>query len=305
MPGAAGNSPRVSLRKYGALALGAVLAGSIGLAVTEPAVAAAEAAARGAYLFRAAGCAGCHTDPKRKHEPLAGGPALSTPFGTFYAPNITPDPEHGIGRWSDADFLRALRQGRAPDGRHYYPAFPYTSYSGMTERDTLDLKAYVFSLAPAARPSRPHEIAFPFNFRVLLGLWKTLFFAPRPFAPEPDRDAQWNRGAYLVEHLGHCGECHTARNVLGAMDAARKLVGSPKGPDGKRVPNITPDPKDGIGRWQVLDITYYLKTGFLPDGDVADGAMSEVIEQGTAHLSDSDRTAIAIYLLSLPAVPGR
>jgi mono/diheme cytochrome c family protein len=310
MPGAKGESPKTSLRNRGALALGILLAGWIGPAVTGLGVAAAETAAsaeavaRGAYLFRAAGCAGCHSDPKRKHEPLAGGPALKTPFGTFYAPNITPDPEHGIGRWSDADFLRALRQGLAPDGRHYYPVFPYTSYSGMTERDALDLKAYIFSLAPVARPNRPHEVSFPFNFRDLLGLWKALFFAPRPFAPDPGREAGWNRGAYLVEHLGHCGECHTARNVLGAKDETRKLAGNPNGPDGKKVPNITPDPKDGIGRWRESDVGYYLKTGFLPDGDVADGAMSDVIEQVTAHLSDADRTAIAAYLLSLPAIPG-
>jgi mono/diheme cytochrome c family protein len=271
--------------------------------VAGPGVA-AESVARGAYLFRAAGCAPCHTDPKRKREPLAGGPALQTPFGTFYGPNITPDPEHGIGRWSDADFLRALRQGLAPDGSHYYPVFPYTSYAGMTDRDALDLKAYLLTRAPVARPDRAHEVAFPFNFRFLLGPWKALFFEPRPFVPDPVRPAAWNRGAYLVEHLGHCGECHTPRNWLGAKDGARKLAGNPKGPDGKKVPNITPEPKDGLGTWRAGDITFYLKTGFRPDAEAAAGAMSEVIEQGTSHLSDADRAGIAVYLLSLPPVPG-
>ncbi|MCH6587075.1 MAG: cytochrome c [Proteobacteria bacterium] len=321
MPGANGPAKALS-RARRALALGIALAGLIGLVLTglvvtgpgaasgaergadAEALARGAAVARGAYVFRAAGCTGCHTDPKRKHEPLAGGPALETPFGTFYGPNISPDPEHGIGRWSDADFLRALREGLAPDGRHYYPVFPYPSYSGMTERDALDLKAYIFSLAPVARPNRPHEVSFPFEFRFLLGAWKALYFAPRRFAPDPARDAQWNRGAYLVEHLGHCGECHTPRDFLGAKDEDRKLAGNPKGPDGKKVPNITPDPEDGIGRWRAGDLTYYLKTGFRPpDGDVAGGAMSGVIEDATAHLSDADRAAIAAYLSSLSPIP--
>ncbi len=259
--------------------------------------------ARGAYLTAAAGCASCHSDPKRKDQPFAGGAALNTPFGSFYAPNITPDPEHGIGRWSGAEFLGALRRGQAPDGGHYYPVFPYASYAGMSERDALDIKAYLFSLNPVARPNRPQEVSFPFNFRFLLGLWKALYFEPRPFAADLGRSAAWNRGGYLVRHLGHCGECHTARNWLGAMDAARGLAGNLKGPDGKKVPNITPHPKDGIGGWSAGDLVYFLKTGFLPDGDFAGGAMVEVIESTTSQLTDADRKAIAVYLLSLPPRP--
>lgn len=259
---------------------------------------------RGAYLTAAAGCAACHSDPKRKDEPFAGGAALKTPFGTFYAPNITPDPEHGIGGWSDAEFLGALRRGRSPDGGHYYPVFPYTSYAGMSERDALDIKAYLSSLTPVARPRRPHEVSFPFNFRFLLGPWKWLFFEPRPFAADLDRTAAWNRGAYLVRHLGHCGECHTARNWLGATDAEQGLAGTLDGPGGKKVPNITPHPKDGIGGWSAGDLAYYLKTGFLPDGDFAGGAMVEVIESTTSRLTDADRAAIVVYLLSQPARPG-
>ena len=146
---------------------------------------------------------------------LAGGAALLTPFGTFYGPNITPDPDHGIARWSDADFIRAMREGTAPDGRHYYPAFPYTSFTLMTDEDLLALKAYIFTLPPAAVPSRPHDLSFPFGFRGLMWTWKLLYLAPGPFVPDPARDADWNRGAYLVEGVGHCGECHTPRGFLG------------------------------------------------------------------------------------------
>ncbi len=259
---------------------------------------------RGAYLTAAAGCAACHSDPKHKAQPFAGGAALKTPFGSFYAPNITPDPEHGIGRWSDAQFLAALKQGRAPDGGHYYPAFPYTSYAGMSERDALDIKAYLATLAPMTRPSRLQQVSFPFNLRFLLGVWKALFFEPRPFAAELARGAAWNRGAYLVRHLGHCGECHTTRNLLGARDAARELAGNLNGPDGKKVPNITPHSKDGLGEWRAGDIAYYLKTGFLPDGDFAGGAMVEVIESTTSRLTDADRAAVSVYLMSLPPRPG-
>ncbi len=263
-----------------------------------------DAISRGAYVFRAAGCQACHSDPKRKDEPLAGGRALETPFGTFYSPNITPDREFGIGAWSDADFLRALRQGKAPDGRSYYPVFPYTAYAGMREGDILDLKAYLFAQPPIARADRAHEISFPLGFRFMAGLWKLLFFDPAPFAPDPNKDARWNRGAYLVRHLGHCRECHNQRNLFGALRDEPELAGNPKGPDGKKVPNITPHPKDGIGRWSDSDIAYFLKTGFRPDGDFAGGLMVEVIEQSTGHLSDGDRAAIVTYLRALPPVPG-
>ncbi len=259
---------------------------------------------RGAYVFRAAGCLACHTDFKNKGAALAGGRALPTPFGIFYSPNITPDPSHGIGAWSDADFVRALRTGVAPDGRHYYPAFPYPAYTGMSERDILDLKAYLFSRPPVATPNKQHDLSFPFRFRVLLWPWKFLFFEAGRRVEDPARDAQWNRGAYLVAHLGHCAECHSPRNILGGIDRDRHLAGNPSGPDGKKVPNITPDPNGGIGDWRESDITFLLKSGFLPDGDFVGGAMTEVVEEGSSHLSDEDRAAIAVYLLSLPPVAG-
>ncbi len=260
--------------------------------------------ARGEYVMRAAGCLACHTDVKNKGAPLVGGRALHTPFGTFYTPNITPDREYGIGAWSDQDFLAALGQGVAPDGRHYYPAFPYPSYTGMSEGDMRDLKAYLFSRPPVAAPNRAHELSFPFGFRTALWPWKFLFFEPGRRVEDAAKDAQWNRGAYLVEHLGHCGECHTPRNSLGGIERERRLAGNPSGPDGKKVPNITPHPESGIGKWRDSDLTYFLKTGFLPDGDFAGGAMTEVIEESSSHLSDEDRAAIAVYLRSLPPLAG-
>jgi mono/diheme cytochrome c family protein len=265
---------------------------------------AGEAVARGAYVFHAAGCTACHTDKKNKGQSLAGGRALVTPFGTFYTPNITPDRDTGIGNWSVADLARALHEGRSPAGENYYPAFPYTSYTGMIDQDVGDLWAYLMAQPPVSQVNRPHEIPLPFRFRALLGVWKGLFFSAGRFAPDPGRAAAWNRGAYLVEVLGHCGECHTPRGVLGEMDQDRRLTGTAKGPDGKKVPNITPHPKDGIGKWTESDITYFLKTGFFPDGDFAGGVMVEVIEDGTSFLDDSDRSAIATYLRDLPPIAG-
>lgn len=283
----------------------ALIVAGLLLVAGQPAFAAAdpEAIARGGYIFRAAGCYACHTDAKHKGAPLAGGRALVTPFGTFYTPNITPDPDQGIGGWSDQDFIQALRQGIAPDGRHYYPAFPYPSYSGMTDRDILDLKAYLLAQEPVVQANQAHVLSFFFSFRQPIALWKALFFDPVPFQPDPGKSQAWNRGAYLVRHLGHCGECHTPRNILGAKNADRSLGGNPVGPDGKKVPNITAHQKSGIGAWRDSDVAYFLKTGFLPDGDVAGGAMTEVIEESTSHLTDADRAAIVMYLKTLPPLP--
>ena len=265
---------------------------------------AAEAVVRGGYVFRAAGCLSCHTDRKNKGQPLAGGRALPTPFGTFYSPNITPDEETGIGGWTTEDLAQAVREGLAPDGSHYYPSFPYTSYTGMADRDVADLWAFLMAQAPVVRKNTPHELHLPFRFRPVLGIWKALFFESGRLADDPAKDAVWNRGAYLVESLGHCRECHTPRNVLGGADNSRRLAGTAKGPQGKKVPNITPHPKDGIGDWRESDIVFYLKTGFLPDGDVAGGVMGEVIDDGTSHLNDADLAAIAAYLRDLPPLPG-
>lgn len=265
-------------------------------ALSDPAV------ERGAYVFRAAGCLACHTDSKGGGEPLAGGLALDTPFGTFYSPNITPHPQAGIGAWSEADFIRALRHGTSPEGDPYYPAFPYTSYSGMTDRDMRDLFAYLMAQPATARANRPHELDFPYNLRFTLGMWQGLFFEAGAFQPVAGRDEAWNRGAYLVRHLGHCGECHTPRGFLGQFDSERELAGNPDGPEGGKVPNLTPGP-GGLGDWSESDIAYALKTGITPDGDFLGDSMGEVIDNGTSHLSDEDLAAIAIYLKGLAAHP--
>lgn len=253
----------------------------------------------GRQVFLASGCEACHTAVEDGALPLAGGHVLDTPFGVFHSPNITPDPEHGIGRWSLGDFDRALRRGRAPDGSAYYPAFPYTSYALMTDRDVRDLYAYLMSLEPVAEPSRPHELRWPFNMRVLNRGWQMAFFEPGAWRDRPGYDAEWNRGAYLAQAQAHCGECHTRRGLGGAVDSARPFAGSPVGPGGDPVPNITTDDEAGIGRWSVEDITYYLQTGALPDGDYAGGAMAEVIDNGLTHLPEEDLRAIAVYLKTL------
>lgn len=257
---------------------------------------------RGAYLFRAGGCASCHTDAKGGGAPLAGGRPLATPFGTFYSPNITPDPEHGIGGWSVEDLVRALKEGVAPDGSHYFPVFPFTSYAGMTEADARDLAAYLLAQPPVATADKPHEIAFPFNQRWLQSGWKLLFFDEATFVPDPAQSEDWNRGAYLVRHLGHCGECHSPRTVLGAVDGSRALAGNPEGPDGDKVPNITPSP-EGIGDWSEEEIVELLESGFDPDFDVVGGLMGEVVNESTSHLTEADRRAIAVYLKSLTPLP--
>jgi mono/diheme cytochrome c family protein len=266
-----------------------------------------DAVARGMYVFQAAGCFACHTDVKGKGPMLAGGRALETPFGTFFGPNITPDREHGIGGWTLADFTRALREGVAPDGRSYYPAFPYTSFTGMTDADIADLWAYLSSIAPVPRVNDAHSLKFPFGWRWLNGIWKVLYFVPQPFEPgEPpvgtSDPESWRRGAYLVSAVGHCGECHSPRGALGAMRRDHLLGGNPSGPDGKPVPNITPHAKRGIGEWSAGDIATYLGIGMDPEGDFAGGAMADVIEHTTGKLTPEDRTAIAAYLRSLPPV---
>jgi mono/diheme cytochrome c family protein len=261
-----------------------------------------DAVARGAYLADAAGCDNCHTDRAHGGQPYAGGLALGTPFGTFYSPNITPDPETGIGRWTDAQFLLALREGLRPDGANYFPVFPYPSFTGITDDDALAIKAYLFSQPAVRQANRPHDVPFPASWRFLQTGWKLLFFTPGPFRPAPGRSALQNRGAYLVIALAHCGECHTPRNFLGAPDSDGFLSGTPNGPDGKKVPNITQDKETGIGNWSDEDILNLLKVGMTPDFDFVGGAMSEVVKD-TARLNDEDRRAIAAYLQTVPSKP--
>ncbi len=261
---------------------------------------------RGAVLFAAGGCANCHTDTKAKGPLLGGGAAIKTPFGTFYPPNISSDPQYGIGKWSDSDFIRALRDGVSPERDRYYPAFPFTSFTNLTDADMLAIKRYIMSLPPAKVKSRPHDLHFPFNIRLGMIAWDWLYLHKGPLAPDPKQSAEWNRGRYLAVGLVHCAECHTPRTMLGGLDRSRWMAGNAKGegPDGLAIPNITPDPKDGIGKWSVGDIAESLGSGMMPDGDSFGSLMADVVENGTAKLSDSDRRAIAVYIKSLKPLPG-
>lgn len=257
--------------------------------------------ANGQTTFNAGGCSSCHAVPGQPDRlKLGGGLALASPFGTFYVPNISPDPTDGIGRWTEAQFVTAVTQGVSPSGTHYFPAFPYTTYAHARVSDIRDLFAYLKTLAPVPGKVRDHDVPFPFNIRRNVGIWKWLFMDARPFMPDTARPAQWNRGAYLVISLGHCAECHSPRNFLGGIVAAQRFAGGPD-PDGKGwVPNIT---QKGISDWNEKDIAYFLESGQTPDGDSAGGSMVSVI-RNISQLSEADRNAIATYIKSLPPVDG-
>ncbi|WP_044564496.1 c-type cytochrome, partial [Azospirillum sp. B4] len=253
---------------------------------------------RGAYLTAAGDCQACHT--AAGGTPYAGGRAFTLPFGTLYTPNITPDPDTGIGRWSDADFLKAMHKGVAPDGQRFYPAFPYASYTLMTDEDVLAIKAYLFSLAPVRQETRANTFAFPFNQRWLMIFWSALFNPGHRFQPVPDRSPEWNRGAYLVEGPAHCGECHTPRTVFQAMDTRRKFAGGQA--EGWNAYNITPDATSGIGGWSAEEIEAYLAHGHAKGKGVASGPMREAVDLSFSKLSPSDIAAMRTYLQTVPAV---
>ena len=253
---------------------------------------------RGKYLLHAGGCISCHTEDSDEAVPLAGGRAMETPFGTFYSPNITPDAATGIGNWSDDEFVSAFWEGVSPEGEHYFPAFPFTSYTGVSREDLLAIKAYLFSLEPVSYESKEHELAWYMATRLAAGAWKELNFDSSRFAPDTTQDEQWNRGAYLVRHLGHCGECHTPRSSLGVVQRDLEMAGSRLGDE--RIANITQHRVDGIGRWSTSDIEYFLDIGMLPDGDFAGSSMGDVIEDNTSKLTREDRLAIAAYLKAVP-----
>jgi mono/diheme cytochrome c family protein len=258
---------------------------------------------RGRYLFAAGGCNACHTDKKNGGAMLGGGVALDTPFRRFYTPNISADPDHGIGRWSEADFLRALQQGIAPDGSYYYPAFPYTAYTKAKPEDLRAIRAYILSLPPAQTPNKPHDLHFPYNWRPLLGFWRRLNFKEGSWTENPAHDASWNRGAYLTEALGHCEECHTPRGWLGGLEHKLAFSGTAAAAGGiGKVPNITPDPQTGIGSWSKEQVMRVLKDGALPNFDYVGDGMGEVVSENTGKLTDADRAAIADYLMSLPPI---
>ncbi|MGQ0681312.1 c-type cytochrome [Bradyrhizobium sp.] len=258
--------------------------------------------ANGQAMFNAGGCSSCHAVPDQPDRlKLGGGLAIPSPFGTFYAPNISPDPNDGIGQWSEADFVTAVVKGTSPSGAHYYPAFPYTSYQRAKIEDVRDLFAYLKTLAVVQGRVRDHEMPFPFNIRRSLGMWKLLFVDRKPFVADGAYSATWNRGAYLVNGFGHCAECHSPRNFLGAITTAQRFAGGPN-PEGEGwVPNITQ--KGSLAEWSVKDIAYFLKTGELPEGDKASGLMGRVI-RNTSQLSPQDQQAMAEYLKSLPPLEG-
>ncbi len=256
---------------------------------------------RGETVFYAGGCASCHSAPGASEEAkliLAGGKRFPSDFGTFVAPNISSDSTSGIGDWSVQDLANALIHGTTPNGSHYYPAFPYTSYARMTPEDVVSLHAFMQSLPSDATPSAPHEVGFPFNIRRGLGAWK-MMYADSDWIVTGDLTEEQERGRYLVEALGHCGECHTPRDALGGLETAAWLSGAPNPTGQGRIPGLTPAELD----WSELDIAEYLRSGFTPDYDSAGGEMVEVIEN-TSKLSDADRAAIAAYLKAVPPTSG-
>ena len=265
---------------------------------TPPELANADAAAKGAYIVAMADCAPCHT--AKGGVPFAGGRAFVLPFGTLYTPNLTPDPETGIGKWTDANFLNAVRRGIAPDGSHYYPAFPYPSYTLLTDADVLAIKAYLFSLKPVKQVNKRNTFAFPYNQRWLMTIWAGLFNPDQRFRPVEGQTAEWNRGAYLVEAAGHCGECHTPRNLMQALDERRKFAGAVA--EGWNAYNISADKMSGIGDWSTEALTAYLSTGHAKGRGVASGPMGEAVEDSLSSLTKSDIAAIVTYLRSVPAV---
>lgn len=252
--------------------------------------------ARGAYLARAGDCMACHT--ARGGVPYAGGRSLDTPFGRLFAPNITPEPTTGIGSWTPDDFWRALHNGKSKDGRLLYPAFPYTNYTKVTRPDADALFAYLRSLPPVRQPNLPHELRFPYNQQLTLAGWRLLYFRPGVQQPDASKDARWNRGAYLVEGLGHCAACHSTRNSLGATEGT--LGGGLIPTLGWYAPSLTSSAEAGLGTWSEAHIVQLLGTGVAPGASVT-GPMAEVVVQSLQHMTKDDLGAMAAYLKSLPA----
>ena len=294
------------------LILLAVAAAVIGLAVfwmlTIPGTVPASALAphtpnldNGRTMFFAAGCASCHATPGQDDRTrLGGGLGLKSPFGTFYVPNISSDKIDGIGQWTEAQFVTAMVKGTSPDGRHYFPAFPYTSYQRMKAEDIRDLFAHLKTLPAVQGRVRDHDVPFPFNVRRTLGGWKLLFLDGEPFKPDTSKDAAWNRGAYLINGPAHCAECHSPRNMLGGIVGGQRFAGGPS-PDGSEwIPNIT---QHGLSAWTVEDLHKLLATGENRDADTVGGDMAKVVSN-TGQLPETDIKAMAVYVKSLPPVEG-
>ncbi len=261
----------------------------------------ADLVTRGKYLTQAADCEVCHTT--EGGQPFAGGRAFATPFGVLYSPNITADRETGIGGWTDEDFIRAVHAGVAKDGERLYPAFPYESYTLLADDDVRAIKAYLFSLPVAHAALPPNSLKFPFNQRWLMGIWSAIYNPDQRFRPLEDRSPEWNRGAYLVEGLGHCGDCHTPRNLAQALDNRHKFEGTVIG--GWRAYNITPDLVSGVGAWSDEELIEYLRDGHARKHGSAGGPMAEVADVSLSNLAASDLRAMVAYLRSIPAIRTR
>lgn len=254
--------------------------------------------ANGETVFNAGGCSSCHAVPNEDPKLLGGGHALKSPFGKFYVPNISPHPTNGIGRWTEAQFVTALLRGTSPEGEHYYPAFPYSSYHLAKLEDARDVFAYIKTLPQLSGRSRDHELPFPYNIRRNVGVWKLLYLSDRPFVADAKQSAEWNRGAYLANGLAHCAECHSPRNALGAIIDAQRFAGGPDTQSPYFVPNIT---QKTLSTWSEQDLAKMLETGEKPNGKKALGTMAGVVKN-TALLSAADRQAIAVFVKSLAPV---
>ena len=255
--------------------------------------------ALGEYLATVGDCLACHTPPGAK--PYSGGRALETPFGTLVATNLTPDRATGIGAWSDQEFVDALQQGRGRGGGHLYPAMPYTYYTKVTREDALAIRAFLATVEPVQNELVANQLPFPYDIRASMAVWNALFFTAGTFKPVAGKSDEWNRGAYLTEGLGHCGACHTAKNWLGGDETSHALQGGVL--QGWFSPNLTGDPRSGLGNWSVEDIATYLKTGHNRIS-AATGPMAEVVTDSTSLMTDADLTAIAVYLNDQPAPGG-
>jgi len=278
--------------------VGLALAASSALALAQgPAAAPSDIVKRGEYLARAGDCIACHTQPGDKL--FAGGRAMPTPFGTLYSPNITPDNETGVGQWTADEFYRMMHTGRSRDGSLLYPAMPYGAYTKVTRVDSDAIFAYLRSVPTVHQPNRPHELRFPYNNRELLLGWRTLYFREGEYQAEPTRSVEWNRGAYLVQGLGHCSMCHTAINALGGSSESRAFEGGLIPMQDWYAPSLTSNKEAGLGDWSIADISDLLQKGVSNRGAVY-GPMAEVVYDSLQYLSDDDVRAMAVYLKSLP-----
>jgi mono/diheme cytochrome c family protein len=263
---------------------------------------------RGAYLALAGNCAACHTAPGG--AAYAGGSAIATPFGRVFVGNLTPDPVHGIGRWSADAFWHAMHEGRSRDGRLLNPAFPFDSFTHITREDSDALYAFLRSLPPVAQPNPPQGLLFPFNQQAALAVWRALYFSPGSFQHQAERSAEWNRGAYLVRGLGHCAACHATRDALGGIREGRQYSGGIMAGQGWYAPSLHDRAQAGVGHWDLEHTVALLKTGATLNAEpaqqaVAQGPMAEVVFFSTQHLSESDLRAMGIYLQELDAAPTR